>query len=68
VSVTTTRYAPRNRSFETQPPPEFHFEVVVVSGEEGRELRLEQARAIRALLLWAKSQGKESGGGRKDEG
>ena len=35
-----------------RPPPGFEFEVEVLPGEEGRELRLEQARAIRDLLMW----------------
>jgi hypothetical protein len=35
-----------------RPPPRFEFEVEVLRGEEGRELRLEQARAIRDLLMW----------------
>lgn len=53
MSVTPGRYARPDRSFQPQPPPEFTFEIEVVTGEEGRELRLEQARAIRALLQWA---------------
>ena len=39
-----------------RPPIRFEFEVKVVSGEEGRELRLEQARAIRELLMWFHEQ------------
>lgn len=35
-----------------RPPPRFKFEVEVLRGDEGRELRLEQARAIRDLLMW----------------
>jgi hypothetical protein len=34
----------------------FSFEIRVVSGEEGRYLRLEQAQAIRALLFWMREQ------------
>lgn len=34
----------------------FTFRVKVVSGEEGERLALEQARAIRELLLWVRSQ------------
>lgn len=30
----------------------FEFEVEVVGGEEGHEVRLEQARAIRDLFMW----------------
>lgn len=30
----------------------FDFEVEVIGGEEGRQLRLEQARAIREILMW----------------
>ncbi len=32
------------------PEPTFSFEIVVVSGDEAKELRLAQARAIRQLL------------------
>lgn len=45
-----------SRSFQPQPGPEFVFEIEVLTGEEGRQLRLEQARAIRDLLLWVRSQ------------
>jgi hypothetical protein len=38
--------------FEPANRPAFRFEVVVVSGEEGAELRVEQARAIKELLEW----------------
>jgi hypothetical protein len=37
-------------------PPRLEFEVEVLRGEEGRKLRLEQARAIRNLLLWVHGQ------------
>jgi hypothetical protein len=30
----------------------FNFEIEVVTGEEGKRLRLEQARAIREFLKW----------------
>lgn len=30
----------------------FEFEVEIVSGEEGQELSLKQARAIRHILTW----------------
>lgn len=32
--------------------PTFSFEVLVVGGEEGAELRAAQARAIKELLKW----------------
>ena len=35
-----------------RPPPRFRFEVEVLRGDDRRELRLEQARAIRDLLMW----------------
>jgi hypothetical protein len=35
-----------DRSLEPQSEPEFSFEIELISGGEGRELRLEQARAI----------------------
>lgn len=53
-----------DRSFEPQPGPEFVFEIEVLTGEEGRQLRMEQARAIRDLLLWVRSQ-RRSGRGDK---
>jgi hypothetical protein len=55
LAVTPSRYDP-GRSFERCPGPGFTFEVEVVSGEEGRALALEQARAIRELLLWVREQ------------
>jgi hypothetical protein len=55
VSVSGGRYD-SDRSFEPQPEPEFSFEIELISGEEGRELRLEQARAIRELLLWSRAK------------
>lgn len=30
----------------------FEFEVEVVGGEEGQELRLQQARALKDILMW----------------
>lgn len=55
MNVSASRYG-RDRSFEANPPPEFVFEIEVLTGEEGGQLRLEQARAIRDLLLWVRSQ------------
>lgn len=55
MSVSGGRYD-SDRSFEPHPEPEFTFEIELISGEEGRELRLEQARAIRELLLWSRSR------------
>jgi hypothetical protein len=55
VGVTPSRYDP-GRSFERCPGPGFTFEIEVVAGEEGRELALEQARAIRELLVWVREQ------------
>jgi hypothetical protein len=34
-----------------RPPPRFKFEVEVLRGDGGQELRLEQTQAIRGLLL-----------------
>lgn len=34
----------------------FRFEIEVVGGEEGRQLRLEQARATQDLLSWVRDQ------------
>ncbi|MBA2272783.1 MAG: hypothetical protein H0W21_02605 [Actinobacteria bacterium] len=51
---------------EPQPGPEFTFELIEISGEEGRELRLEQARAIRDLLLWARFRTSTDRQGRGD--
>lgn len=45
-------HKPRGRGGEL----EFTFEVEVFGGEEGKELRREQARAIRNLLLWVRQQ------------
>lgn len=45
---------------------EFMFELEVLSGEEGRQLRLEQARAIRDLLLWVRKQRLENDCGGSD--
>jgi hypothetical protein len=39
-----------------RPRPRFKFEVEVLRGEEGQELRLEQARAIRDLLMRLRTQ------------
>jgi hypothetical protein len=55
-----------NRKFEPQPGPEFVFEIEVLTGKEGRQLRMEQARAIRDLLLWVRSQ-RRPGRGDKSE-
>jgi hypothetical protein len=44
------RYPPQ--PFEPVADPTVSFEVVTVDGEEGRELRATQARAIRDLLAW----------------
>lgn len=44
------------RSFKRPPGPGFSFEIEGISGEEGRALALEQARAIRELLLWVREQ------------
>ncbi|MCA1701760.1 MAG: hypothetical protein LC808_00195 [Actinobacteria bacterium] len=55
MGVTPSRYDP-GRSFEPRPGPGFTFEIEVVSGEEGREVALEQARAVRELLLWVREQ------------
>jgi hypothetical protein len=55
MNVSASRYD-RDRSFEPQPGPEFVFEIEVLTGEEGGQLRLEQARAIRDLLLWVRSR------------
>jgi len=33
---------------------QFEFEILTVGGQEGRLLRLEQARAIRELLMWSR--------------
>lgn len=55
MSVSAGRYDP-DRSFEPSSEPGFTFEIEVISGEEGRELRLEQARAIREFLLWLRCE------------
>ncbi|MHB1738605.1 MAG: hypothetical protein ACYCXA_03820 [Actinomycetes bacterium] len=34
----------------------FSFEVHLVAGEEGAELRVTQARAIKELLAWARTE------------
>lgn len=34
----------------------FHFEIAVVGGEEGRQVRAAQARAIKELLEWMHQQ------------
>lgn len=41
----------------------FSFEVQVVSGEEGRLLRFEQAHAIKIFLTWLREHRQGSGGG-----
>jgi hypothetical protein len=45
-----------SNEFEPKAEPEFVFEIESVSGPEGEELELEQARAIRDFLLWLKDQ------------
>ena len=35
-----------------RPPIRFELEVKVASGEEGQELRVAQARAIKDILMW----------------
>lgn len=44
------------RSRNAKQEIDFTFEIQVVSGEEGKQLRLEQARAIRAFLMWMREQ------------
>jgi hypothetical protein len=39
-----------------RPQLRFELEVEVVTGEEGRELRLAQARAIRDILMWLQQE------------
>jgi hypothetical protein len=39
-----------------RPRPRFQFEVEILRDDEGRELRLEQARAIKDLLMWLQTQ------------
>jgi hypothetical protein len=46
----TRRYRPE--PFEPLPDPTFSIEVLVLGGEEGKELRAAQARAIKELLTW----------------
>jgi hypothetical protein len=48
------RYPPG--PFATMPGPTVSFEVVAVDGEEGRELRAAQIRAIRDLLMWVHTE------------
>lgn len=50
VGARGRRYRPG--LFEPVDEPSFSFEVVLVSGEEGAELRAAQARAIKELLEW----------------
>ena len=38
-----------------RPRPRFEFEVEVLRGEEGQELRLEQGRVIEDLLMWVQT-------------
>lgn len=52
--------------FEAKEEPEFVFEIEAVSGPEGQELELVQARAIRDFLLWMKQQKEESWNGAND--
>lgn len=47
--------------FEPKEEPRFVFEIEAVSGAEGEELEMEQARAIRDFLLWLKEQRTISG-------
>ena len=42
----------RRRPYEPGPPPTFSYDVVVVTGEKGAELRAAQARATKELLSW----------------
>jgi hypothetical protein len=52
----TTKPAPegsyRRRPYEPGPPPTFSYDVVVVTGEKGAELRAAQARATKELFSW----------------
>ena len=42
--------------FEPAGEPTFSFEVHLVADEEGAELRATQARAIKELLAWARTE------------
>lgn len=66
VSVTSSDYHLPHDS----PRPErlrFEWEIEIVKGEEGRLLRLEQARAIKALILSLDAPDDAHGGDHHDE-
>jgi hypothetical protein len=46
----------RGRGRPPDPVPELVFEIEIVSGEEGRRLRMAQAEAIRDLLVWIREE------------
>ena len=46
----------RGRGRPPDPDPGLVFEVEIVSGEEGRRLRMAQAEAIRDLLVWIREE------------
>lgn len=50
-------------SYELPGGPRFTFRIKTVSGEEGEALAMEQARAVRELLLWVRSQRRTNGDG-----
>lgn len=52
--------------FEAKEEPDFVFEIEAISGPEGQELELMQARAMRAFLLWLKQQREASRDGAND--
>jgi hypothetical protein len=49
--------------FEPAEEPSVDFEVVLVSGEEGAELRAVQAQAIKEVLTWLQSERRRRPGG-----
>ena len=63
MAVRSSKYHRSSEGFD-RPAPECVFEIDVVSGEEGRGLRIEQARAIREVLACLR----ESRGGRGEHG
>lgn len=61
MSVSGGRYdAGRGRGAR---PPESVFVIKTVSGEEGVQLELQQARALRAVLMWLAERRRARPGG-----
>lgn len=62
---TSPQYA-STQPLEADSEPVLTFEIRLVSGEEGRALRMAQAEAIKEILLWLRSKRVRSAAPRAD--